>query len=290
MEFTVNNFDSFYIFAKYINDLTAIKASGGKVMPSKYILVENNQYTSTNIIEKLNIINNKYINDNNIDFKKNFWNDFKEIITIDTIHYIDEINIQSYNSLGEVCWDEIFCHVPCEAKSNKYDNVGVDEIPTGNTGVIREEYKNYFTINNIILFYNIYDIYDNILIEDIPLGWFIPVQPIIKTVYSDDIYGSGTSLGIRICTAYSSNSQLANIEITSDVNNDIIDVLCSLGDSAKKMVEISEEIANKIQINKELYSIFKNSSTNVPYVKKSGDDYFWFINGKRIENIPIIEI
>lgn len=152
-----------------------------------------------------------------------------------------------------------------------------------------------FNINMIVVLYDIWNDH-NVICSNIPLGVYITgliddygviQNSITKYVSNEDIYNSGTSYGLRICSRYVVSPNDDNYivkEVTCEDNNygELSRVLSQLSISQNKMDEVINKTYNTEQNYKNLLSIFKNSRTNVPYIKIINDESCWFVNGKLI--------
>lgn len=152
-----------------------------------------------------------------------------------------------------------------------------------------------FNINMIIVLYDIWN--DNqIVCKGIPMGIYLTgliddngniQNSITKYVSNEDIYNSGTSYGLRICSRYVVSEGTDNYivkDVTVEDNNysDLSRVLSQLSISQSKMDEVINKTYNTEQNYKNLLAIFKNSRTNVPYIKIVNNESCWFVNGKLI--------
>lgn len=152
-----------------------------------------------------------------------------------------------------------------------------------------------FNINMIIVLYDIWN--DNqIVCKGIPMGVYITglisddgniQNSITKYVSNEDIYNSGTSYGLRICSRYvvseGTDNYIVKDVIVEDNNySDLSRVLSQLSISQSKMDEVINKTYNTEQNYKNLLAIFKNSRTNVPYIKIVNNESCWFVNGKLI--------
>lgn len=152
-----------------------------------------------------------------------------------------------------------------------------------------------FNINMLVVLYDIWND-DRIVTSGIPMGIYITglidnegkiQNSITKYVSNEDIYNSGTSYGLRICSRYIVSSEQDNYivkEVTCEDNNygDLSRVLSQLSMSQNKMDKIVNKTYNTEQNYKNLLAIFKNSRTNVPYIKIVNNESCWFVNGKLI--------
>lgn len=155
--------------------------------------------------------------------------------------------------------------------------------------------EDQFNINMIVVLYDVWSEQDKTLYKNIPLGLYITGlfdngvinNPITKYVSNEDIYNSGTSYGLRICSRFVVATQEDNYivkEITCEDNNhgELSRVLSQLAISQNKMDDILNKKYVTDQNYKNLLSIFKNSKTNVPYIKQVNDNEYWFVNGKML--------
>lgn len=157
-----------------------------------------------------------------------------------------------------------------------------------------------FNINLIVVLYDVLD-EDGVKYTGIPMGVYITglidgegniQNNIIKYVSNEDIYNSGTSYGLRICSRYVVSQEQTNYivkDVTIEDNNygDLSRVLSQLSISQNKMDKIINKTYNTEQNYKNLLSIFKNSRTNVPYIKDINNEPCWFVNGRMLGKAAI---
>ena len=169
-----------------------------------------------------------------------------------------------------------------------------------------DEKSKKFNVNAIIVLYDVYE-YNDISkpkFKDIPLGIYFPgvfdsknqmTNNITKYISNADAYGAGTSYGLRICTrfAVTPNDNLLHLKIDAKTDNDYVafsQVMSAFAETHAKLNELMESTINHLNAQKELYDIFKNSRTNVPYLKQVGEYIdsagvkrpinHWFVNGR----------
>lgn len=149
-----------------------------------------------------------------------------------------------------------------------------------------------YNFNTIIVLYDIYvDGDDSPKYKNIPMGIHFcgtidgatTSNPSTIFVSNDDIYGCGTSYGLRLCTKFSVTDSGNIIEINP--NYDPVYPGFSIAMSAvAEVLNKADEVINKIyknsQMSKDALSIFKNNRTNVPYIKNIGGVPYWFVNGR----------
>lgn len=160
-----------------------------------------------------------------------------------------------------------------------------------------EEQPEYFNINTIIVLYDIW-CDENVKISDVPMGIYFTgliddtgsiTNKITIYTSNEEIYGSGTSYGLRICSRYITGpqDQYTSPIITTerDDNNELSQVLSQLSVSQNKMDKIINKVCEENQRYKELYGLFTSSKTNVPYIKSINGVDYWFVNGKKINPV-----
>ena len=155
-----------------------------------------------------------------------------------------------------------------------------------------------FNINCIIVLYDIYSIDESgeikTLYKNIPMGVYLPgsfdgdiVKNVItKWVNNSDIYDSGTSYGIRICSRFSATSNYDSIKTTevrsidSDEYSSLCQVMGGISDNLDKMMSVVKDSVFESTNLKETFAIFKNSRTNVPYPIELYGQKYWYVNGR----------
>lgn len=155
-----------------------------------------------------------------------------------------------------------------------------------------------FIVNCIIVLYDINNIDNegnsNTIYKNIPLGIYLPgcfsenkmTNEITKWVHNSDIYNSGTSYGIRICSRFSvapNSDNIKEIEVKS-INpgeyQSLSQVMGGIADNIQGMMEITKDAVFESKSLKDTLAIFKNSRTNVPYIVELNGLNYWFINGR----------
>ena len=157
---------------------------------------------------------------------------------------------------------------------------------------------NQFNINIIVILYDIYDSNHTKLYKNIPMGLYITgliskkeiQNSITKYVSNEDIYNTGTSYGLRICSRYvatANNDNYTVKEVTIEDNNyaELSRIISQFSISQAKMDEVINKTYNSDQNYKELLSIFKNNTINVPYIKTVNGEDYWFVNGKMLTKL-----
>ena len=247
--------------------------------------------------------------------------DGNEIISnyIKEINYVGDINLQSYNEYDGMGYSEIYCHIPNDAngikyyvlkndddieiiKYDKHHLVGWSDIEISNLYYLNNykfiydksiNHNDDFEFNAIAVFYNILKL-DNegnitTIHEDIPMGIYITGlfdenglnNKVQKIVNSEEIYSTGSSYGLRICSRFTTIGD-SNVDINIDSSNDYVSIstlLSELSKTHEKMNDVIGEVVNQSSWQKSFMNSFKNYRTNIPYIKKVGDTDYWFVNG-----------
>lgn len=149
-----------------------------------------------------------------------------------------------------------------------------------------------YDFNTIIVLYDIYvDDDDTPKYKNIPMGIHFcgtiseatTTNPSTIFVSNDDIYGCGTSYGLRLCTRFSVTDSSNVIEINPNYDP-VYPGFCIAMSAVAEVLDKADEIINSVyknsQLNKDVLAIFKNSRTNVPYIKYIGTTPYWFVNGR----------
>jgi hypothetical protein len=156
-----------------------------------------------------------------------------------------------------------------------------------------------FKFNTVVVFYNIYSNGD-IKYKNIPLGMFVTGTiyegkmggEITKYVNNGDIYYSGTSYGLRICSRFvvSPNStELQDTTVNSEEDGDypaLAQVMSAMTDSQSKMDEVINSIHNYQDGIKGHLAQFKDGRVNIPYIRYINEVPYWFVNGKNTD-VPV---
>lgn len=189
--------------------------------------------------------------------------------------YEDDIDIKSHNLHNGIGYTEIYCHIP--EKTNNEDSI------TFNTIVVYYDVKNSQPENT------------ETIAEKIPMGIYFTgritggVMSNSVTKHNFTSNTTGSSYGLKICSRYVLGQENATIDFSSDVEYDNLSyVLSKMSETQESIQKAVETMVTNNEQYKSLLSIFKNSRTNVPYIKKvkvlEGDiwkeESHWFVNGK----------
>lgn len=183
-----------------------------------------------------------------------------------------------------------------EAFVNNTNNVFWDEIPNPGES---------FNVNTIVLFYDIVakDASGDYkyLYCNVPLGMYFtgPVDgsnlqnSITKFITNEDIYGQGTSYGLRVTTKFTcapsvlgSGSDGGQVGSTHVINYGsvnwsdvaaVIDSMRSAADAVTASIEASSARHNELMNH---LSQFRDKMANVPYIRTVGTVDYWFVNGR----------
>lgn len=169
--------------------------------------------------------------------------------------------------------------------------------------------RNYFSIdteaqqfdfNVIALFYDIvakdeHNDYHYIYTA-VPMGMYILNEKIHKKVTNDDIYGQGTSYGLRVTSKFCAHSiveqggdsyQSAQVSASiGDLYPEMAAVMDRFNAAAESLDEYTDKIQNGIETLNTHLSNFKDNKVNVPYIREikgvgdSKPEKYWFVNGR----------
>lgn len=111
----------------------------------------------------------------------------------------------------------------------------------------------------------------------------------IKYVTNPDIFGAGTSYGLRICNRFivSPNSDYVRVEmpeVSKDPFSTTAQLLSEMGVTLSKMNDVINNQNSNIQFVKDALGQIKNRQINVPYIKNVMGKNYWFVNGKNTYN------
>lgn len=171
--------------------------------------------------------------------------------------------------------------------NNWYDNL---------KGIYKNTDDAYYTFNTIVVLYDVVDIQNNkIILNNLPMGIYFTglydettqelTNYVTKYISSQEIYGQGTSYGLRLCTKHitgSTSSAINEHQISNDTKSELCYALTQMSQSQSKMDEVINHTYNCVQNYKDLATVFKNSKTNVPYIKLIDGKEYWFVNGRRV--------
>ena len=151
-----------------------------------------------------------------------------------------------------------------------------------------------FKFNTVIVFYDII-VGDKEEYTNIPLGMFVTGlisdgkmdNEVTKYVSNEDIYGAGTSYGLRICNRFVVSPNGTEIKYDTDISSGedemfpaLAQVMSAMTDSQSKMDEVISNLHEYQDGIKEHLAQFKNSRVNIPYILYVNDIPYWFINGR----------
>ena len=170
--------------------------------------------------------------------------------------------------------------------------------------------NNYFTITNddsfefnaIALFYDIVakDEHNNYhyIYTAVPMGMYFSEngENIKKYVANDDIYGQGTSYGLRVTTKFSAESIVpqggdnhSGAQVSATVDNlypEMSAVMDRFNAAAEAFDMYTDQVQSSIEQMSTHISNFKDNKVNVPYIREIkgfGDtkpEKYWFVNGR----------
>lgn len=162
---------------------------------------------------------------------------------------------------------------------------------------IRDTAEKSFKFNTIVVLYDIKtqnsDGSWNTIYTDIPMGIYITGlinndgtvgNTVNKYEEVQDAYTSGTSYGLRICTRFMVTPNATLIESISvdpeEQYSGFSQAMNKMAESQAKMDNLLTQVVGDSQDIKDHLAQFKNNRTNVPYLRKIGAKYYWFVNGR----------
>lgn len=163
-----------------------------------------------------------------------------------------------------------------------------------------EQSTNPFTFNTIIILYDVFDGENHAIYKDVPMGVYFTGEvktengePVIMnpvTIYpsNTNAYGAGSGWSLRICTRFSplpyGLMRLEEVTLESGVIGESLSALMSsMAETIKTLNSFADESIYNSQTIKDLYALFKNGRTNVPYIKSVNGVDYWFVNGRNTE-------
>lgn len=157
-----------------------------------------------------------------------------------------------------------------------------------------------FNINTIVLLYDVFDKDGDEICTGVPMGIYFTglindgkmTNSITKFVSNEDIYNTGTSYGLRICSRFVSvpgdRLKINNVTVTDNGYSELSKVMTQMSISQTKMDELLDRVYTESQNYKDLIAIFKNSRTNVPYIKNVNGESVWFVNGRMLNSSAVL--
>lgn len=278
---------TFITLSQYLEDLTRYNSEGEsyQVVPSYYKCFncdfsgltdddgENGILKKIKDFEDQIIVKKQSEGGYNHETFKGEFNDHFTFLSNET--YRDDIDIKSHNLHNGIGYTEIYCHIP--EKTHKEDSM---------------------TFNTIVVYYNVEDSQPEnteVRYSDIPMGIYftgritdgVMSNSVTKHNFTSD--STGSSYGLKICSRYVLGQE-TQINFSSDVEYDNLShVLSKMSETQESIQKAVETMVTNNEQYKSLLSIFKNSRTNVPYIKKvkvldqNGnlkEESHWFVNGK----------
>lgn len=271
--------------------------------------------------DEINVISNRAINGTNYDeiyclldpsktkiaFYKSDYNRVQSPITVDGDDAICILGWNNNSTSGPYpTYPESITgisSVPITDPNSQYDDSGVliDYLNDVDPSETYEKLSgDSFAFNCILVFYDIFT-GNNVTptYRGLPLGiWFSGpydngslLNPVIKFVRSDTIFGQGTSYGLRICLKNVSSPFGVDIAVELTDSEEPIASLSELCDVFAQSVVSINNLAAVTNMNmtamKDWASQFVNARVNVPYIREIGGVRYWFVNGRNIGEVGI---
>lgn len=171
-----------------------------------------------------------------------------------------------------------------------------------------------FEFNVIVLFYDIVakdkNNNYNYIYTAVPMGMYVTpdMELVKKYVTNDDIYGQGSSYGLRVTTKFCAESLVPQQGLTHEskitvsvetLYPELAAVLDRFNATTEALDRYTSTMQTEIGSLTDHLSNFKDSKVNVPYIREikgSGDskpEKYWFVNGRstgvKVSNVYTIE-
>ena len=203
-------------------------------------------------------------------FVASFFGNGKIFLNSEKVYNNGNVNIISTSEVDGVAYSDIYCYISDQVQST----------------------SSSFNINTIIVYYNVKNSDGTYIYENIPLGIYFTgsisngsmTNSITK--YNTNATGDriGTSYGIRISSKFITTTDTAlQVNDDSQYYAEMSHVLSKMDHTYQKLNDLISNIHGQTQSYKDLYAIFKNSRTNVPYIKEVNGAKYWFVNGRQLE-------
>lgn len=287
---------NFILLPRYAADLTKHNTEGGNLVPtpSRFITFKLNDD-----IKKLKeAFTSENVNKNDDNYQDYVYKKFIQNLVKSSNSFICEINMHSYNEYNGVGYSEIYCYIDNNAELYTYNGSNNIISDLSNKG---ENFSTDTSAKSTEFDY-ILVLYDNInsktrLPEEsnIPLGFYMTRgidikdnkfvgETVTKFISNDEIYGNGTSYGLRICTRFV-NGEARKFTFNSDGNFGDTDTIAGIGELLNEFRDINKNSIARTEYLKEYLSSFKNNKTNIPYVKEVDGISYWFVNGQKVAEV-----
>lgn len=290
---------NFILLPRYAADLTKHNTEGSNLVPTPSRFIT---FKLGDDIKKLKeVFTSENVNSGNGDgdyqnYQNHVYEKFIQGLVGNTSSFICEINMHSYNEYNGVGYSEIYCYIDNTAKPYKY-NGGNNIISDLNN--INEKFSEDTSVKSAEFNY-ILVLYDNINSKtkhteesNIPLGLYMTGgieddkfvgEIVTKFISNDEIYGNGTSYGLRICTRFV-NGEAREFTFESGDNFGDTDTIAGIGELLNEFRDINKNSITRTEYLKEYLSSFKNNKTNIPYVKEVDGISYWFVNGQKVAEV-----
>ena len=307
----------FYPFNRYVNDIALMMDDTHKIIPSKFVLLEELKDTSSyawpdtcvdhineltiSDAESLDDIDYAGIRNNILTFIKNYSKPNIEATSSgganpnNDLYVGGDINFISHDIYDGMLYSEIYLHVSNEAGLKRY-KISVTNQDKHENAVLGPENRpsnapNNYSFQAVLMFYDIYKSdTEEPFACDIPLGIYIladedGIASQELTTNDDNLYGNGTSWSTRICSRFVCSASLNGDPKIGTSPSDYATMTRLLSEFGKVIKTMEQNISSReedMQTIKAYLDDFKHYQTiNVPYVL--GD--WWYVNGRPIKPV-----
>lgn len=308
---------NFILLPRYAADLTKHHTMGAKYVPTPSRFITFKFGGDKNAEDIFKIFSDENVNKDtgdNISYKNRIADFIEELVSKnedkdkDPSFFICEINTHSYNEYNGVGYSEIYCYI--DNNDTPYTHNG-----TNNIIIDLDEFNNFTKSEEsetefdcVLVLYDVIDTSgeSNVIVKDekfsklnqnIPLGFYLTKgvkkdgdsyefvgDSVTKFNSNDEIYGNGTSYGLRIGTRFV-NGEAQNIVFNRANNFGDNDAIAGIGELLNEFRGLNKDSINRTGYLKEYLSSFKNNKTNIPYVKDIDGISYWFVNGQKVTEV-----
>lgn len=285
---------TFITLSQYLEDLTRYNSEGEsyQIVPYRYecFNCKFGDLTDEDILNKIKDFEDQIIVEKQSEggydhetFKGEF-NDHFTFLPEKPVYY-DDIDIKSHNLHNGIGYTEIYCHIP--ETPGKIDPKKVEKVE-----------GDFIPFNTIVVYYKVEDSQPEntqTIYSDIPMGIYFTgriadgVMTNSVTKHNFTSNSTGSSYGLKICSRYVLGQE-TQINFSGEITefDNLSYVLSKMSETQESIQKAVETMVTNNEQYKSLLSIFKNSRTNVPYIKTvkvlEGDvlkeESHWFVNGK----------
>lgn len=305
----------FYPLSQYTNDLAGTLNGLSHIYPSKFVTcwlanVNTIEADTTHISTELDTLRKATTTSKGVpyaDLRQFAWGSIYKLLKTTSTDdndapMVGDINFLSNEVVGGLMYSDIYVNISPQQGSKTIpmqEQAGDDPRKTAfavdpATGsiLVNDTTRKNLTFNAIILYYNLYQIDPSSqssatqrVCVDMPLGIYVPENPVTVQIEAEELFGQGTSWSTRICSRLASSASLASNPnpARSSEYATLTKVLSEFCNISSVMDEILHKNNNTDSvglapqdIKAYLEEFRQENKVNVPYIK----DNHWFVNGR----------